>query len=241
MSTENIDYCDLGSDYDLGSDLDEADIDKAVNDWLNGVAKLDELCAPYGKGKSATGARSIRVEDINKITGYNTETAKYGEGELYEYGNKIEYSYAGEGKIKLTSTNSKESSIVSRDKFYYIDKKLVEIDLTKSEGSIITLMSNAYQYYMSSDNKANLMLFGEYDEEEEYYTAYYCLASPYIRLSGVGVEYGMRSVQAGMVACDYLLHLPSCETLTAEKGVRAVVKLSSNIQLTGSSEIGWSY
>ena len=43
-------------------------------DEINNISKL------YGQGKGANNARSINIEDINKITGYNPETANYQQG-----------------------------------------------------------------------------------------------------------------------------------------------------------------
>ena len=66
---------------EAGSDLEEAQ-----NDWLNGAAELDGICEAYGYGEGAVGkARSITVEDVNKVTGYDPETALFGSGQIYQY------------------------------------------------------------------------------------------------------------------------------------------------------------
>ncbi|MBQ8044062.1 MAG: hypothetical protein IJ272_07965, partial [Clostridia bacterium] len=95
---------DIVSSHILG-DKNYEELEECQNDWLNGAAELDGLCEPYGKGESATGARSIRVEDVNKITGYDPETAKDGEGKLWEYGNEVTYSYNVTTKPAYTATN----------------------------------------------------------------------------------------------------------------------------------------
>ncbi len=92
---------DIVSEYALGDT--GMGINEAVNDYLNGASELDGLCAPYGKGESATRARSIRVEDVNKITGYDPERAKWGKAQICEYGNEVTYSYAGAEKVKYYS------------------------------------------------------------------------------------------------------------------------------------------
>ena len=72
--------------------------------WKTAVEQLDEKCEKYGKGIGAKSARSLRVEDINRITGYNPEKLvngkKFGEGGINEYGNKVTYTLE-DGKIKL--------------------------------------------------------------------------------------------------------------------------------------------
>ena len=57
-----------------------------------GVKELNDICAIYGEGKGANGARSINIEDIDKITGYIPEIAQCNDGEFYEYGNEVTYT-----------------------------------------------------------------------------------------------------------------------------------------------------
>ena len=42
---------------------------RGAEGYQNGINELNKICAIYGHGANATGARSIKVEDINKITG----------------------------------------------------------------------------------------------------------------------------------------------------------------------------
>ena len=55
----------------------------------------------WKRGKGATGAKSITIEDINKITGYdptNTGDGKpFGTGNI-QYGNKVTYFWDGTDK-----------------------------------------------------------------------------------------------------------------------------------------------
>ncbi len=48
--------------------------------YLKGVEKLDAECKKYGSGAGAEKARSLRVEDINKITGYVPEKVLFRKG-----------------------------------------------------------------------------------------------------------------------------------------------------------------
>ena len=65
-----------------------------VDGYQNAERKLNEICEKYEKGLGAESARSLKVEDINRITGYNPENptngGKYGKGTLYEYGIEVE-------------------------------------------------------------------------------------------------------------------------------------------------------
>ena len=46
---------------------------KGRTGYSNAESELNRICGFYGKGKYAEGARSINVDDINKITGYDPE------------------------------------------------------------------------------------------------------------------------------------------------------------------------
>lgn len=65
---------------------------------------LDKICSLYGHGKYADSARSIRAEDINKITGYKPEIVQYGKGTMKEYGLDITYSWDGTTEYPIFSS-----------------------------------------------------------------------------------------------------------------------------------------
>jgi len=93
--------------------------------FQNAETELNKVASLYGHGTHATGARSVNVDDINKITGYNplaegikNPTAeqiasgnKFGKNELYEYGNVVTYSWVGTDYPKYTSTNGKTGNL----------------------------------------------------------------------------------------------------------------------------------
>lgn len=77
--------------------------------YNNGVQLLDDMAAAYGNGAGAVSARSIRVEDINNVTGYNpgkiSLTGKpYGAGKINEYGNSVTFEIKN-GLVVKTGTN----------------------------------------------------------------------------------------------------------------------------------------
>ena len=235
MSTSDVDSLLLGDES--GEDLEEAQ-----NDWLNGAAELDAICEEYGKGNGATGVRSITVEDVNKITGYNPETAKYGEGEIYEYGNEVTYSYNGTTSPAYSGSNGKTGTLSgthSNGFHYYNGTNFVVADLSTATGIITTLKSDVYYYYapdleiIENGSKAYTMLFGEDD-------TYYWLASPHVYSYTSYAFFGMRFVGYGGVLY-YNLWDSSGNATSYELGVRAVVSLASDINVTGSSETGWTY
>ena len=110
---------------------------KGQKGFINGIEELNKISAIFGHGKGAEKATSITVEDINAITGYNPTTAKYGEGNSYEYGNKVTYT-RGEG---------------TQNTFNYYDKTNKTFKALTSGSTEIT--STYYYYYAGEFGKNN--------------------------------------------------------------------------------------
>ncbi len=107
---------------------------KARTDYeTGGISKLNELCAPYGKGIYATGARCITIEDVDRITGY--DKTNYGKGTLYEYGNVITYKYNGTLYPSYESSNGVNGTLTEKysDGFYWYDAENVYHNVTASD------------------------------------------------------------------------------------------------------------
>ena len=213
---------------------------KGQKGYINGIEELNKISAIFGHGKGAEKATSITVEDINAITGYNPTTAKYGEGNSYEYGNKVTYT-RGEG---------------TQNTFNYYDKTNKTFKALTSGSTEIT--STYYYYYAGEFGKNNgtdgtsavddiynlnetyKMLFG-YDKvgsdngfrnftngkcEQKYWLASdYAYAEPYF------VKWGLRYVNDGYVNCNYLCDSGGYESSYSSYGVRPVVSLKSDVSL----------
>ena len=215
--------------------------------WLNGASELDEICEVYGKGEGATGARSVTVEDINRVTGYDPETEKYGEGQIYEYGNEVTYSYNGTTNPAYSGSNGKTGMLSEphTNGFHYYDGvNFVKADLSKETGKIIKVKNNDYSYGLRDGNlglteESALMLFGEYDEDNDYYSAQYCLASPFISTDTYYVCFGLRMVDDGDVFGEFLWFSDEVPAFI-ENGVRAVVSLDTDVNISASTSGGWN-
>ena len=129
--------------------------------------ELNRVCGLFGKGKNADSARSINVDDINKITGYNPNAVgiknpteeeiangkKYGQGDYpYQYGRKVTYSWDGNTDKKPVYTYpGKENpvKIGAHNTFSWFDGKSWNISNYEAgkTGKICTLTSNYYLYY----------------------------------------------------------------------------------------------
>ena len=109
--------------------------------YIKAVSELDKISEIFGHGYGATGARSITIEDINRITGYNPnntgvydptqigsgiKSAEVAEGEtknLYEYGNEVTYYWKGDNYPHYTATNGLEGDLSDSHTtaFYWLD------------------------------------------------------------------------------------------------------------------------
>lgn len=166
--------------------------------YNTGVTQLNNMCAPYGKN-----ARSITVEDINRVTGYDptkqNNNTKYGAGEFYEYGNKVTYTASGS-----SATNGKTyTSAIS--KYEHPDGRI----LGQNDVTSIQVESTYYYYYPStlttSDGEqtgeigisktipAYKLLFRKADDTAN---CSYWLASSYVYTSSNRSLFGLRGVRS---------------------------------------------
>ena len=130
--------------------------------YLNAEDELNAISALYGQGKGAVGGRSMNVDDVNSITGYNPEMP--GNGEPYakgtegEYGNIVTYYWRGGDRPYYTGTNGKNgflSDSHSSRGFNWYDSDGLHISQKSETASnsdagterITSLMSTWYNYY----------------------------------------------------------------------------------------------
>ena len=181
--------------------------------YLNGSTLLNNACSSFKNPTYADSVRSVKVEDINKITGYTpAEPVTYT------------YTMVG-GKVKRND----QTSASKKTKFEDINGKTLPTD------SPIEVTANSYSYsltnYLTSGNKVHNLLKDNNN--------YYWLDSPYVYADAGGAVWGFRRVSDGGVYSDYLWSSID-GALSDSFGVRAVVSLKSDIQLSGSSSEGWT-
>ena len=77
--------------------------------YLNAESILNGFCNNlYGQGEGAVSARSLTVEDVKKLSGYNqTNTTNYGEEIAYKYMN----GFAGAGIYYVNASNANDPEI----------------------------------------------------------------------------------------------------------------------------------
>ena len=103
--------------------------------YKNGTTKLNEMCAPYG-----TNARSITVEDINRVTGYIPEHQTT--------------NITSENKYYYDNDTANQSSTVTGTEAVYAGKYGLATALGVTNGNPVTGNTN-YKYYPNTLTLSN--------------------------------------------------------------------------------------
>ncbi len=227
---------------------------KGQKGYINGIEELNKISAIFGHGKGAESATSITVEDINEITGYNPETAKYNKGYFSEYGNKVTYT-RGEGTALSSSATNGQKWSGTENTCNYYDKASktfkaltsgnIQITSTHYYYNPLTLGTDKVVSGTNEDGTVNTvykMLFG-YDkvESDNYFRNFtngkcaqnYWLASDCANAYGYGgVLWGLHNVYDGGVSGnEYRLYCSNGLERSISYGVRPVVSLKSDVSL----------
>ena len=262
----------LGVDEETGELLIiSADPVKTAADagfYLRGIAgynygeqELNKVCSIFGKGYGATGARSVNVDDVNKITGYNpnnvgkydpekkTTGTKCGKDKAYEYGNKTTYSWTTTAnEISWSGSNTKSGKGSNSDyatygfNWYDIASKTWKNSMQNKAISptIATLTSTTYYYHPDSLNTSPGVGEGLNTANKEYETLFknkagskvdYWLASSYIYPNSDYVYFGICYVNSNGDVRRGNLYGSHGEVVNYSNGVRPVVALRYDIQL----------
>ena len=231
---------------------------KGQKGYINGIEELNKISAIFGHGKGAEKATSITVEDINGITGYNPETAKYSQGNWNEYGNKVTYT-RGEGSALSSSATNGKTWSRTQGTFNYYDKAS-KIFKALTSGST-EIESTYYNYVPTQVNSKFLtgevnadgtknttsvfqMLFGGTAVGSDNLTRNFTLrknqsfwlTSDYAYAGDCFVSWGLRIVNNGSVSGSTLYYSNGHEGESgydsgSSYGVRPVVSLKSDISL----------
>ena len=187
---------------------------RGKQDYLtDGTTKLNNACSSFKNPTYADSVRSVKVEDINKITGYTAP-------------DPVTYTYTMvNGKVKRND----QTSASSTTKFEDINGKTLPTD------SPIEVTVNSYSYgltnYLTSGNKVHNLLKDNNN--------YYWLDSPCVYADTGNAYWGFRNVNYGGVYSSNLWN-SRYGANSLSRGVRAVVSLKSDIQLSESSSEGWT-
>lgn len=212
------------------STVDVGTLQLSGKDGYNtGISQLNTMCAQYG-----TNARSIKVEDINRVTGYDPtnqgDGTVFDAGQFYEYGNKVTYTASGS-----SATNGK--TYTGSISYEHPDGRKIGTDNVTS----ITVESTAYYYYpyslttsssttgeckgIATDSPAYEMLFGKASDTSDGSGNAFWLASSYVGAGSDNSGFGLRRVDSDGNVNYYYLWGSGGGTRSPSLGVRAVVSL----------------
>ena len=215
------------------------DAEKALDEECNSKITLTEE-----EKKQVAELRSIKVEDINRVTGYNPaatgEGKAYGAGNVWQYGNEVAYSVVKDGSSGTVTGVKYESAIKSDTSTSY--KKFWLPNTSTDITEPYTVRSNYYYYYpyslttsssttgeckgIATDSPAYILLFRDTANTKN---VNYWLASSLVFARQGYVYFGVRFVLEGGVGNFYLWDSDYGENSNT-RGVRPVVSLASDFQ-----------
>ena len=223
--------------------------------YTNGINELNKICKVYGKGKGATGARSITVEDVDRVTGYDKTTYECTLGTYkIKYGESITYYWdtttANRNKPYYETGRGLTGNLITHSKFVYHDgttwkENTLPTTLPTERQKICTLIQTGYGYdvdeetTLKSTEEAYKMLFGS-SMGKDYWLASSC----------VNVTSGLAGF--ALWTCDgFHSYVGSFNFVISQgdygnpdefgmgSGVRAVVTLAPNVSLDGTATSGY--
>ena len=201
--------------------------------YNTGVTQLDNMCKPYG-----TNARSIKVEDINRVTGYDPNNTgdgkKFYVGQWLEYGSSVTYTAS---KTTNNTNGLTYTGGLSNGKYEHVDGRIIGSNGVTS----ITETSTYYYYYpyslttsnattgtcngIQTTSKAYELIFGTYANTRAVKGNYYWLESSCVYAYYNYSEFGLRIVDAYGRVNHFNLWRSNGDTESPSLGVRAVVSL----------------
>ena len=215
-----------------------------------GVEELNAICSIFGQGKWAISARSINVDDINEITGYDPKSNNASDTHITAFGNKITYYWDGTDKPYYETINGESGNLTAtHNTFYFFESdengisprktsKKSTTATVESKEKIVTLERTAYTYYIRTDT--NLDTNGN-EWKVLFNDRSYWLASRCIDTKTSTAEYGMFSfTTSGALIKNIRLISSDGGAWVSYTGVRPIVYISKNIELAESSENSWT-
>ena len=219
---------------------------KGQNGYVNGVKELKNISAIYGKGKYAKSARSVNVDDVNKITGYVDNVYNAGTSNVEQTGNQVTYTLNTDGYIHYNGTKypKTEETSTNTSFTYWTGSEWKTLESGKSA----TLTHNYYYYYpqtLSTTSSSDTTIKNKENSKNAYDLLFTNTSSVYYWLGSQCVDayvgyacFGVRLVYNGFVS-GISLSFSSGSTNLYGYGVRPAVSLKSTIKLEPNGENSW--
>lgn len=245
LTTENLGWRILGIGENGGLELISDNPTTATvtlsgeTGYLNAEEVLNTVCNElYGKGQYAESARSLNVEDINKLANYDPKTYT-GYGDLYKYRFSTDTNYMQYAKstdngqtwsdwLDITGTNYQTFRMPGSTETISADnpKESEEIQYTTY---IYTISS-----HITDTNIVNMITEGTGNSNLTQW-----IASRAINCSSGYAGFRVRNLYNGNMSYDALYESNGVSN-NPSFTVRPVVSLKTNVQLKGNSEDGWT-
>ena len=212
--------------------------------YLNAKDILNNMCNElYGKGEHATGARSLNVEDINKLGNYDPTTYS-GYGDIYTYRFPTSGDYKQYKITKADGTLVKDWTNITTPsaQTFRMPGKTEKIS-ANNRGDIGRSVEFTYYSYTVADKVKQITSDGKKMSDiisngtgSSAVTQW--LASRCVR-SSIDAYFNVRYVNSG-VGSPRALFCSTGLSPSFDYYVRPVVFLESDIQLSGNSNDGWT-
>lgn len=228
-----------------------------------GISELDNISKIYGYGYGAsttTNARSIKIEDVNKITGYNPlNTGVYDsnqtvqgipcyDGQIDEYGNEVTYLWDGTTLPYYLGLNGVTGNLEYGHEVYgfnWFDSLLkgYTSNYTTKKSEIIKLKCTRQYYYGTTLTESESGTVINDSSSAKYGTVFvgssYWLASPFVNTDPYNADFGLHRVNISSVDTNNL-YASSGYSHINSNGVRPVVYLKSDISLKKTGDNNWA-
>ena len=223
--------------------------------YPNAITELNNICKVYGKGNNVLGAKCITVDDINKVTGYNPNTANFVNSDLpsCQYNNKVTYTLDSDGiscvgtKYPTVSTKNTKVSTFT----YWTGKQWKSL----TQGENVEIENTVYAYFpdtlsdkisdeikgIETTSNACKLLFnsredGKFNNDKTPKGSGYWLASTGIWTDTYRVRYGLFVASYGIGFNTMYTSNAGTATSNSSQGIRPIVTLKSGVKLTDSQK-----
>ena len=212
--------------------------------YLNAEEILNNMCNElYGKGEHATGARSLNIEDINKLGNYDPTT--YSEyGEIYTYRFPTSGNYMQYKRTKADGTLITDWTNITTCQTYRApgETEAEKISADNRNDTGRSLENTYYEYTVAkqvkqttSDGKKMSDIISNGTGSRD---VWQWLASRCIDCSSRSAGFYVRYVCS--IVSNTPLYSSSGDPYIISGHVRPVVTLKSDIKLSGNSTDGWT-
>ncbi len=222
--------------------------------YENGIKTLDKVANIYsgGNGADKDRSRSINIDDINRVTGYDPETAKCDAQLINGYGNEVTYYWNGTSdKPTYTSTNKIDGTLTTSHSlgFYWYDNDEFhnsKVPTTGSNKKEITKIKCTRYYYYPQSLSTNPNGKGGIDTSTQLYKDLfnsgknYWLASHCVQTKNEKVTFGYRAMLSGTTLNFGDIYCSDNSEVQNASGVRPAVCLKSDVSLQSDGANTWN-